>query len=51
MIVTVWLFSALILSFIGFGVLEVIGMMCNAHFLTLFGIRVLAVLIMRKLVS
>jgi hypothetical protein len=40
MIITVWLLSALVLSFIGFGVLEIIGMMCIAHFLTLFGLRV-----------
>jgi hypothetical protein len=49
MIVTVWLLSALMLSFIGFGFLEIIGMMCIAHFLTLIGIRIFAVLIMRRL--
>jgi hypothetical protein len=40
MIITVWLFSALMLAFMGFGIVETIGLMCIAHFLTLFGIRI-----------
>jgi hypothetical protein len=51
MIITVWLFSALMLSFMGFGLLEVIGVMCIAHFLTQFGLRVWVAIAVRRLVS
>jgi hypothetical protein len=51
MIVTVWLLSALMFVLMGFGLLEVIGMMCIAHFLTLIGLRVWVAYRLGKMVS